>query len=405
MGCACLLAAFAGCGGQDAPADELASLGSPIVNGEPDDSEQHAAVVAVTYQSGVEFGLCSGTLITPTVVLTAAHCVFGSLDEHSVVFGTNAFRSRVSRSIVEVRKHTRWNGDAGHGYDIALVRLASPAPDGTVPIPPLPDFMGLGEGDVGEELIFVGYGQTETGQTDGVKRWALGYLQWICAQASCQYMAPYTLCYDQHPGGPCQGDSGGPSLVTREGREYVAGITSFGGASCLEDPGCSTKVDAFTDFITDFTGGGIGQACSQDDECLFGYCADGLCCDSACDQPCRACDLEGHEGHCWTAPSGTPCSDGDLCNGEETCILGDCSGGGEPLDCDDGDICTHDSCNARHGCVNEPEPDGFVCGQDRMCQAGQCVPCGSSGCATAGAAGSASAAVLLLLLLTGWRRR
>jgi cysteine-rich repeat protein len=52
---------------------------------------------------------------------------------------------------------------------------------------------------------------------------------------------------------------------------------------------------------------------------------------------------------CVGQPNGTSCSDGDVCDGVETCQLGLCTPG-VPLVCDDGDPCTVDECMAGSGC-------------------------------------------------------
>ena len=48
---------------------------------------------------------------------------------------------------------------------------------------------------------------------------------------------------------------------------------------------------------------------------------------------------------------GTACSDGNLCNGMETCQAGVCRAG-TPLSCNDGNPCTTDACNPTRGCVH-----------------------------------------------------
>jgi hypothetical protein len=55
-----------------------------------------------------------------------------------------------------------------------------------------------------------------------------------------------------------------------------------------------------------------------------------------------------------------PCSDGDACNGEETCGGGACARGAPRL-CDDGDLCTEHVCDRDHGCRQVgPSPFGAV---------------------------------------------
>jgi hypothetical protein len=54
-------------------------------------------------------------------------------------------------------------------------------------------------------------------------------------------------------------------------------------------------------------------------------------------------------------PNGTPCPDGRLCNGVETCQDGVCTAG-RAIDCDDGDPCTLDTCSPADGCHHALAP-------------------------------------------------
>jgi hypothetical protein len=81
-------------------------------------------------------------------------------------------------------------------------------------------------------------------------------------------------------------------------------------------------------------------------------------------------------------PNGTPCSDGNACNGIETCQGGSCQPG-TPLDCNTGtNPCMAGSCDPIDGCRTVTVVDGTNCplpnGQG-VCQAGTC---GSPTCAT-----------------------
>jgi hypothetical protein len=55
---------------------------------------------------------------------------------------------------------------------------------------------------------------------------------------------------------------------------------------------------------------------------------------------------------CANQPDGTSCSDGNLCNGSETCQSGQCITSGPAPSCTDLNRCTADSCNSVLGCLH-----------------------------------------------------
>jgi nitrous oxidase accessory protein NosD len=70
--------------------------------------------------------------------------------------------------------------------------------------------------------------------------------------------------------------------------------------------------------------------------------------------------------------NGTPCLDGNVCNGVEACQGGVCQPN-TPLNCNDGNACTVDSCNGVSGCINVPIPGCRPCGVAADCNDNQ--PC------------------------------
>jgi len=97
-----------------------------------------------------------------------------------------------------------------------------------------------------------------------------------------------------------------------------------------------------------------GFACTID-ECIVGN----VCrhepldarCDTSAGERCavgRGC-VSGAPTDCETHAD---CDDGDACNGEEQCIVGDCFMG-TPLSCADGNACTLDTCDPTEGCKHE----------------------------------------------------
>jgi len=139
-----------------------------------------------------------------------------------------------------------------------------------------------------------------------------------------------------------------------------------------------------------------GETCLVESDCLSGHCAGGVCCDVACEGPCRSCDgslgapgqcvpvspeeaAEGacgpcascSEGLCRPLPGDTPCDDGDACTTGERCVEGECAPGEGALDCDDENSCTADVCAAAPGCLHVDLPDGMPCDDGDPCTQGE----------------------------------
>jgi len=387
--CACL--GLSAC----APEDGISwgTFGRPIINGDPDNSMAHRAVIYMENSAGFA---CTGTLIAPRVVLTAAHCTKNeytnatyAANTFTIYFFSDYDSVMGQRAVSQVRPHPNYDRD-NIVNDIAVLVLSSDAPDGVTPIPALPAALAITSTDAsqGLNLEFVGYGVTESGYPSGTKLTVDNALSRVCvASGGCSwnvggfsaYLAQNTICYDENPGGPCSGDSGGPAFVVRNGTEYVGGVTSYGDQNC-DYYGCSTKVDAFQGFLAEFLTGSNGSACTSAAQCNSGYCVDGVCCESACTgNPCRSCTTAAAPGACAPVPNGTSCGTSDPCVGAQACMNGSCTNMG-PLDCDDGNVCSADQCVAHVGCQHAPVADDTscrdttVCNGEEVCRSGVCRP-------------------------------
>ncbi len=265
--------AFGGCGTDARPPVE-----SFIINGSVDSSAANDAVAFLYLADGYA---CGGTLISPNVLMTAAHCATYTntttpvpADQFSVFFCrdiTTCDNSRI-REVIQTWVHPSYSA-SNIRYDIALLRLSGPAPADVTPIPILPAAQALTNSDLGAAITFIGYGLTngsDPNSSSTVRRIFTGTIEGLCHSSNtCQisqwsgtYAAPWTIWTDQGSGGTCQGDSGGPGLVTRGGVKYVAGITSYGYSECT-GPGVYTEVSNYETQINSFINNPPAELCTD----------------------------------------------------------------------------------------------------------------------------------------------
>jgi hypothetical protein len=345
------------------------TTGAPIINGEAPDAPEHDAVVSLHQLSGNSvyvLPFCSGTLVTGDVVVTAAHCLdtargngpnFKTLDPSALAIYVG------NDPTVDILDHLYLVDETliNSGYnrqqqlnDIAAVRLGVPITEGYAPVPHLPAGGGLGledPADIGELLNFAGFGDDENG-VYGVKLQIDGLLGGFgCSVPGCGGgSSPATqISYSQPTGGPCYGDSGGPAFIYRAAVPYLAGITSYGDASCSLY-GVSTRIDAFEGWIDNFI---AVPDCS----------ADGVC-----NAQCAA----GDDPDC-----GPDCSADGVCNAQ-------CPLGGDPdcglSSCGDGICGAGESCDGRNGtsacsdCDGKTNgrPSGRFCYVEGVCEGPGC---------------------------------
>lgn len=197
---------------------------TPIVGGQPVVGNDWRSTVLVDF--GVE--LCTGTLISERVVLTAAHCLQSSPPAEllRVVIGNTRAEPELALPVERYALHPDFCANIFECeqdlHDFAYLELAEPAPADAV-VPRLPTDQATWDATmyVGAPLVLVGFGYDEQLES-GVKRFVEVDVRGFTA-SGLELLAG--------GGGKdgCTGDSGGPAYArTASGEVVLVGVSSRG---------------------------------------------------------------------------------------------------------------------------------------------------------------------------------
>ncbi|MBI4509456.1 MAG: trypsin-like serine protease [Deltaproteobacteria bacterium] len=348
----------------------------PIIGGSLDSGDPAVPLIILQDTAGNMVGICTGTLITPRVVLTAAHCMdsesnatrwtayFGnSIQGYYYPSSDPGYKGK--RTVTKAEHHPSWDPakDPGQPYDIALMLLGSDAPVSPKPM----NRLTIDASYVGQPVRLVGFGDTRvSSQESGRKRQVTVPLSDLDS---------LMIVYGNAEKNVCQGDSGGPNFMTINGTEYVVGVTSFGDPECKQI-GVGGRTDAYAPAFID-------PWIRQNDRA--GCTADGACATS-CNSPDPDCPC-AKDGMCTTM-----CPDSNYdddcprgCHANGKCVEGcprpdpDCSSSGTP----DAGTIERNHCEADGTCQDGCLPrdtdcpaagTGDACGEASECISGICLP-------------------------------
>jgi secreted trypsin-like serine protease len=237
---------------------------SSIVGGRAADPAQFPYAVAIFRKGHMH---CSGSVIGPTKILTAGHCVAGfNVANFQVIIGRPTLRDAAvgqSIGVVSGRVHPDFEQTGLH--DVAVLNLAQPT--AATPIALATPDQNAATTAVGAPLQVAGFGATnpfgthlsgflktttESVRTD--RRCLKAYTRDLFAPESmiCSLGARRKKAgrFKIHTSA-CSGDSGGPLVANTAAGPIEVGTVSFGGALCglPQAPSVYSRVSSSLDFI------------------------------------------------------------------------------------------------------------------------------------------------------------
>jgi V8-like Glu-specific endopeptidase len=188
--------------------------------------------------AGTPLWRCSGTLLSPTVFLTAGHCTESPAVTAELWFDADMQTNAAAKGYPyngqasgTTYTHPQYNPNAFYLYDLGVVVLNKPVVKsqyGALPALNELDAMATARGLKNQTFTAVGYGLQQINPVFvsalKIRMYATPHL----IQINTGFTGPQSILLSNNhsTGGTCFGDSGGPNFIGKT--NVVGGVTSFG---------------------------------------------------------------------------------------------------------------------------------------------------------------------------------